>query len=216
MVPPPPYLFAMIRTLVAALILLVATPASAKTTRILAFGDSLTAGYGVDPQDAFPLKLEAALKADGQDVRVLNAGVSGDTSAAAVSRLDWALGDGADAAIVELGANDALRGLSPEQTEAALIEILTRLRTAKVTILLAGMKAPRNLGADYDTKFDAIFPRLARSFDLLFYPFFLEGVAADPKLNQADGMHPNAAGVDRIVNGMLPIVKALIEKSASK
>jgi len=212
---PAPYVSGMIRALFIALLLL-ATPASAKSITILALGDSLTAGYGLDPQQAFPVKLEAALKAEGQDVRVLNAGVSGDTSAAALSRLDWALGDGADAAIVELGANDALRGLSPTQTEEALTAILSRLQSAKIPIVLAGMKAPRNLGADYDRKFDAIYPRLAAKYDVLFYPFFLEGVAADAKLNQPDGMHPNAAGVDKIVNGMLPIVKALIVKSASK
>lgn len=191
-------------------------PAAAETLDILAFGDSLTAGYGLEPSQAFPVKLEAALRRRGDDVRVINAGVSGDTAAAALSRLDWAVTDEIDAVIVTLGGNDALRGLDPRQTSKALDAILSALDARKLPVLLAGMRAPRNLGKDYATGFDAIFPALAKRHGALFYPFFLEGVAADASLNQPDGLHPNPQGVDIIVNRILPDVEALIASIASK
>lgn len=192
------------------------SPLQAQSLRILALGDSLTAGLGVDPADAFPAKLEAALKARGHDIVITNAGVSGDTSTAGAERLDWALGDPVDAVIVELGANDALRGIDPEQTEKALDRILVELKARKLPVLFAGMLAPRNLGPDYGRKFDALFPRLARKHGVLFYPFFLDGVAAEPALNQPDGLHPNSKGVDMIVSRILPITEDLLKQAASK
>jgi len=191
-------------------------PIQAQTLHILAFGDSLTAGFGLDPQEAFPAKLEAALKAKGHDIVIANAGVSGDTSSAAAERLDWSLAPDIDGVIVELGANDALRGIDPRRTEIALDAILTELQKRKLPVLLAGMMAPRNLGQDYDKAFDAIFPRLAQKHGVLFYPFFLDGVAADPALNQPDGLHPNSKGVDMIVSRILPVTEDLIKQASSK
>lgn len=175
--------------------------------RILVLGDSLTAGYGLSQQAAFPARLEAALKLRDHQVRVINAGVSGDTSMGGLARLDWALADQPELIIIELGANDAMRGLSPQQTRQNLDRILDRLRETGVPALLTGMKAPRNLGEDYYTKFDRIYPELARQHRLPFYPFFLAGVAGQPKLNQADGIHPTMAGVEVIVRGILPLVE---------
>jgi acyl-CoA thioesterase-1 len=197
-------------------LLLAFSPLQAQSLRILALGDSLTAGLGVDPADAFPAKLEAALKARGHDIVITNAGVSGDTSTAGAERLDWALGDPVDAVIVELGANDALRGIDPEQTEKALDRILTEIKKRNLPVLFAGMLAPRNLGPDYGKKYDALFPRLAQKHGVLFYPFFLDGVAADPALNQPDGLHPNSKGVDMIVSRILPITEDLLKQAASK
>jgi acyl-CoA thioesterase-1 len=197
-------------------LLMAVVPAKAATVTILALGDSLTAGYGLPPDDAFPVKLEAALKAKGHDVRVVNAGVSGDTSAAGRDRLDWVLTDDVDAVIVELGANDALRGIPANDTQDALKTVLLKLKDSKRTVLLAGMKAPRNLGPDYVEHFDAIYPDLAESQNVLLYPFFLAGVAANPSLNQEDGMHPNARGVDVIVARILPMVEELIVKVDKK
>lgn len=174
------------------------------TFRLLVLGDSLAAGYGLKAEDAFPAQLEAALRRDGHDVLVINAGVSGDTSAGGLARLDWALTDNPDLVIVELGANDALRGLPPEGTYANLDAIITRLKQSDMNILLAGMHAPRNLGDEYVSSFDAIYPQLARQHDVPLYPFFLEGVALDPALNQNDGLHPNAEGVREIVRRILP------------
>jgi acyl-CoA thioesterase-1 len=184
--------------------------ASAKAVKIVALGDSLTAGLGLPAQEAFPAKLQAALKAKGIDATVVNAGVSGDTASGGLDRLDWSVPDDADAVIVELGANDALRGLDPALTQKALTTILDKLAARHIPVLLAGMKAPRNLGSDYTGKFDAIFPALAANHPVVFYPFFLEGVAGDPHLNQGDGMHPTAAGVDVIVKSILPQVEELI------
>lgn len=206
----------MIRLLLAALVLLAVPPASAQTIDILAFGDSLTAGLGLDPAQSFPSRLESALKARGHDVRVINAGVSGDTASAARSRLDWALTEDIDAVIVTLGGNDALRGQDPRQTAEALDGILKSLKDKELPVLLAGMRAPRNLGSAYAAQFDALFPALAAKHGVPLYPFFLEGVAADPRLNQPDGIHPNAGGVDAIVNRILPDIEALIAKTASK
>jgi acyl-CoA thioesterase I len=183
---------------------------------VLALGDSLTAGLGLAPSEAFPVQLEAALRARGHDVTIVNAGVSGDTVAAGLARLDWSLDDSVGAVIVELGANDALRGLPPAQAEQALDGILTKLAGRKLPVLIAGMRAPRNLGPDYAAAFDPIYPRLAEKHGALLYAFFLAGVAADASLNQADGMHPTAKGVDVIVARMLPSVEQLLARAVEK
>ena len=201
---------------VLALLAVMVTPAAARPVTLLALGDSLTAGYGLQPSDAFPVKLEAALRAKGHDVKVINAGVSGDTALDGASRLDWALAEPVDAVIVELGANDALRGLPVPQAEAALDQLLATLAEKNIPALLAGMRAPPNLGPDYQKAFDGMYPRLAEKHGVPLYPFFLDGVAADTRLNQADGMHPNPAGVDVIVQRILPSVEKLIETAAAK
>jgi len=196
-----------------ALAVLMAGGAAAAPKTILALGDSLTAGLGVGPAEAFPARLEAALKAKGHDVKVINAGVSGDTAADGAARLDWAMSEPVDAVIVELGANDALRGLPVAQAEQALDGLLTALSRKKLPVLLAGMKAPPNMGPEYQAQFDGMYGRLAAQHGVLLYPFFLDGVAADPKLNQGDGMHPNPAGVDVIVARILPSVEQLLGKA---
>lgn len=183
-----------------------------KPVKLVALGDSLTAGLGLPVQDAFPAKLQAALKAKGIDATISNAGVSGDTAAGGLERFDWSVPDDADAVILELGANDALRGLDPALTQKSLNAILDKLAARHMPVLLAGMKAPRNLGSDYTAKFDAIYPALAANHPVVFYPFFLEGVAGDPHLNQGDGMHPAAAGVEVIVQNILPKVEELIAR----
>lgn len=197
------------------LLVLLGAPAHAadRVLKIVAFGDSLTAGLGLPAGAAFPARLEAALKAKGHAVAIVNAGVSGDTAAGGLGRLDWSVPDDADAVILELGANDALRGVDPKTTKAALDAILGKLDARRVPVLLAGMAAPRNMGADYVRAFDAIYPALASTHRVVFYPFFLEGVATDPKLNQGDGLHPTAAGVDVIVARILPSVEALIARA---
>src|SRR5689334_15176598 len=175
-----------------------ATSVDAATVKILALGTSLTQGLGVPPGLDLTAVLETRLKASGLDVKFINAGVSGDTSAGGLARLDWSLADRPQAAIIELGSNDALRGQAPAETERNLAAILTRLKSAHVAVLLTGMKAPRNLGPEYDAQFDAIYPRLAKRYDVLFYPFILDGVAADTKLNLADVLYPIPAGVEII------------------
>jgi acyl-CoA thioesterase I len=190
--------------------------AAAQTVTLLALGDSLTAGYGLQPSDAFPVKLEAALIARGHDVKVINGGIAGDTALDGASRVDWALSEEVDAVIVEFGANDALRGLPVPQAEQALDQLLTKLAERKLPVLLAGMRAPPNLGQDYQAAFDGMYPRLAEKHGSLLYPFFLDGVAAETKLNQADGIHPNPAGVDVIVSRILPSVERLLEQVAAK
>ena len=187
--------------------------AHAAPVKILALGTSLTQGYGVPPGQDFTAVLEDRLKAGGLDVKLINAGVSGDTSAGGLARLDWSLADHPNAAIVELGSNDALRGQSPAQTEANVDAVLTRLKAAHIPVLLLGMKAPRNLGPEYAAQFDPIYPRLAKKFGTLFYPFILDGVAMNPKLNQADGIHPNPAGVRIIVARVLPYAKRLVAEA---
>jgi acyl-CoA thioesterase I len=187
-------------------------PLRAETITILALGDSLTAGLGLDPQQSFPAKLEAALKAEGRDVIVMNAGVSGDTAAQGAARLDWSLTDDVDAVLVELGANDALRGLPVPQAEAALDEILSKLKAKNLPTLVLGMRAPPNLGPDYGSAFEIMYPNLSTRHGAALYPFFLEGVAADASLNQADGIHPNVRGVDEIVRRVLPEVEALLAR----
>ena len=183
-----------------------------KPVKIVALGDSLTAGLGLPVQDAFPAKLQAALKAKGMEVTVVNAGVSGDTAAGGLERLDWSVPADTDAVILELGANDALRGLDPAPTQKSLTAILDKLAARHIPVLLVGMLAPRNLGSDYTAKFDAIYPALAANHPVVFYPFFLEGVAGDPHLNQGDGLHPTAAGVEVIVKSILPKVEELIAR----
>ena len=194
--------------------LFVTISASAGST-VVALGDSLTAGYGLPPGQGFAKQLQDALRARGHDVSVIDAGVSGDTSTGGLTRLDWSVPADADAVIVELGANDALRGLDPSITRKALGGIVKRLKARGQPVLLAGMKAPPNLGDEYAAEFDAIYAELAAAEDVLLYPFFLDGVAADPALNQADGIHPNADGVVRIVEKILPSVEVLIVQAGA-
>jgi acyl-CoA thioesterase I len=178
---------------------------------IVALGDSLTAGLGLPQDQAFPAQLEAALKANGIAASVVNGGVSGDTAAAGLKRLDWALPDNASAVIIELGGNDALQGLPPESTKAALAAIIEKVKARGLPILLAGMKAPPNLGKDYVEAFDAIYPDLASRYHLILYPFFLEGAIMNDGLMQSDSLHPNAKGVVVIVGNMLPKVEELLD-----
>jgi acyl-CoA thioesterase-1 len=201
----------------AALAVLFALPAvppaaAAAPVHIVALGDSLTAGFGLPVEQSFPAKLNAALAKKGVDATVANAGASGDTASGGLARLAWSVPDGTDAVILELGANDALRGIDPKITRKALDDILTKLAARQIPVLLCGMQAPPNMGEDYGRVFDAIFPALASTHRVVFYSFFLDGVAADSKLNQADGMHPNAAGVDVIVSRILPKVEELVAR----
>lgn len=179
---------------------------------IVAYGDSLTAGYQLPPDAAFPVQLEKALRAKGLNVRVVNAGVSGDTAADALARFDWSMPEAADAAIVELGANDALRGIQVAETQKALDEILKRLSARRMDVLIAGMEAPRNWGEDYPKRFTAMYRSLAETHHAQLYPFFLASVALDSSLNLGDGLHPTAKGVQKIVEAMLPEVETLIER----
>ncbi len=198
------------------MLLVLVSPAEARTLKILALGSSLTQGYGLPPGTEFTTQLQAALKAAGTDTEVENAGVSGDTSSGGLSRLDWSLADHPDAAIIELGSNDMLRGIPPDVTEKNLRTILSTLQKDHIPVLLTGMHAQRNLGADYVKAFDSIYPRLAKDYNVVFYPFWLDGVALNPKLNQADGMHPNPAGVKIIVARMLPYVKKMLAEVPSQ
>ena len=185
--------------------------------KVVVLGDSLSAGYGLPADAAFPAKLAAVLKAKGIAATIANAGVSGDTASGGLGRLDWSVPDGTEAVILELGANDALRGLDPTLTKTALDTILHKLEQRHIAVLLAGMLAPRNMGEDYARNYDAIFPALASTHPVVFYPFFLEGVAGETKLNQPDGLHPTAAAVDVIVARILPKVEELIARvSANK
>jgi acyl-CoA thioesterase-1 len=181
-----------------------------KPIKLVVLGDSLTAGLGLPASAAFPARLQKALKDKGIAVDMINAGVSGDTASGGRDRLDWSVPDGTDAVILELGANDALRGIDPNITRAALTEILRRLQARHVPVLLCGMLAPPNYGADYAARFNAIYPDLAAAFRVPLYPFFLEGVATQARLNQADGLHPTAEGVDMIVKNILPSVEAFV------
>jgi acyl-CoA thioesterase-1 len=194
----------------------VTTEAAERTIKVVALGDSLTAGYQLAGSDAFPVQLEKALKAKGYAVEVVNAGVSGDTSSGGLARLDWSVPDGSDAVIVELGANDMLRGVDPAVTRQALSEIVQRLKARHIEVLLCGMLAAPNLGADFGRAFNSIYPELAAANDVLLYPFFLDGIVSDPKLNLGDGLHPTADGVARIVDGILPKVEALLARVRAK
>ncbi|WP_245622984.1 arylesterase [Kiloniella litopenaei] len=180
--------------------------------KILAFGDSLTHGYGLEAGDTFPERLQVALHEAGYNVTVINGGNSGDTSASGRSRLEWALMDEAKVVIVELGANDGLRGLEPSQTRENLSQIIAGFKKTGAKVLLTGMQAPRNLGTEYVAEFDRIYPELAEEYNVAFYPFFLEGVALDPSLNQGDGIHPNRQGVDVIVQNILPYLVPFLEQ----
>ena len=191
-------------------ILATAAAAKAEPYRIVGFGDSLMAGYGLDAGQSFPEKLEKALREKGHDVVIDRAGVSGDTTSGGLSRLDWSVPDGTKLVILELGANDMLRGIGPDITEKNLDAMISRLKARNIAVLLAGMRAAPNLGPDYQAAFDAIYPRLAEKHGVAFYPFFLDGVAADRAFLLEDGMHPNAAGIDRMVEKMLPLVEKLI------
>ena len=184
--------------------------ANDKPVKIVVLGDSLSAGLGLSAAAAFPARLQKALKDRGVNVDMINAGVSGDTSSGGRDRLDWSIPEGTQAVIVELGANDALRGIDPKITRAALTDIVSRLKGRGIAVMLCGMLAPPNYGSDYADRFNSIYPDLAKAFDVPLYPFFLAGVAADAKLNQADGIHPTAEGVDIIVGNMLPAVETFL------
>jgi acyl-CoA thioesterase I len=181
-----------------------------KPVKMVVLGDSLSAGLGLPANAAFPAKLQKALETKGIKVDMVNAGVSGDTASGGRERLDWSVPEGTEAVILELGANDALRGTDPAVTRAALSDILSRLKARGIAVLICGMVAPPNYGSDYAARFNAIYPELSKSFGVPLYPFFLEGVAADAKLNQADGMHPTADGIDIIVKNILPTVEAFV------
>ena len=203
--------------LVWGLLLIVAEPAFAQSSaasgvpiKMVVLGDSLSAGLGLSGSNAFPAKLQKALKAKGIAIDMTNAGVSGDTASGGRDRLDWSVPEGTQAVIVELGANDALRGTDPAVTRKALADIVAKLKARGITVMLCGMVAPPNYGADFAARFNSIYPDLAKSLAVPLYPFFLEGVAANPKLNQADGMHPTAEGVDIIVKNILPAVEAFL------
>ena len=187
-----------------------AAAAATKPIKMVVLGDSLSAGLGLSASEAFPERLQKSLQTKGIAVDMINAGVSGDTASGGLSRLDWSVPEGTEAVILELGANDALRGTDPAVTRSALSDILTRLKARGIAVLLCGMVAPPNYGSDYSARFNAIYPDLAKSFGVPLYPFFLEGVAADAGLNQADGIHPTAEGVDIIVKNILPAVQAFL------
>ena len=204
--------------LVLSLLLLAPATASAQVTaaretkpvKMVVLGDSLSAGFGLSAPAAFPARLQKALQSKGIAVDMINAGVSGDTSSGGRDRLDWSVPEGTEAVIVELGANDALRGVDPKVTRSALTDILTRLKARKIAVLLCGMYAPPNYGADYAARFNAIYPDIAREFGVPLYPFFLEGVATEARLNQPDGLHPTAEGIEVIVKNILPTVEAFL------
>lgn len=181
-----------------------------KPVKMVVLGDSLSAGLGLSAPSAFPARLEKALESKGIAVDMINAGVSGDTTSGGRDRLDWSVPEGTQAVILELGANDALRGVDPKVTRSALTDILTRLKARGIAVLLCGMYAPPNYGADYAARFNAIYPEIAKEFGVPLYPFFLEGVATKAKLNQPDGLHPTAEGIDVIVKNILPTVEAFL------
>ena len=192
-------------------VMMTASPAFAAPIKMVVLGDSLSAGLGLSAADAFPAKLQKALKDKGIEADIANAGVSGDTASGGRDRLDWSVAEGTEAVILELGANDALRGTDASVTRAALTDIISRLKARGIAVLLCGMLAPPNYGRDYADRFNTIYPDLAKSFGVALYPFFLDGVAADKTLNQADGIHPTPAGVDIIVKNMLPTVEAFLD-----
>jgi acyl-CoA thioesterase-1 len=190
--------------------MMVAAAAQARTIMLVGFGDSLMAGYQLPPGDGFPEKLQAALKAKGFDVSVANAGVSGDTTTGGLARIDWSVPDGTDGVILELGANDALRGIAPEESEKNLDQMITRLKERGIAVFLAGMMAPPNMGADYAARFNPIYEKLAKKHGLTLYPFFLDGVVLDASLKIEDGMHPNTKGVEVMVRKMEPAITQFV------
>ena len=206
---------ARILVIIATLLLLIQA-AFAKPITLLTLGDSLTSGFGLEANEAFPVKLEMALKSHYPELKIINGGIAGDTAADGLARLDWTLSDDVSGLIVGLGANDALRGLDAVQTETALDGIMVKAQAKNLPVLILGMKAPPNMGPDYVARFDGLYPRLAEKYRALLYPFYLEGVAAVASLNQADGIHPNGQGVDVIVSKVMPSVEELIGKAALK
>tara|TARA_R110002020_G_scaffold156117_8_gene337686 strand:+ start:19337 stop:19978 length:642 start_codon:yes stop_codon:yes gene_type:complete len=204
------------KVLLAALCLTFGVTATAVQTsaadeiKIVGFGDSLMAAYNLQADEGFPARLEAALRARGHDVSIIDSGVSGETTSGGLARIDWSVPEGTDAVLLELGANDALRGLPPEKTRDNLEAMIVRLKQRGIAVLLAGMLAPPNLGADYETSFNAIYSELAAKYDLLLYPFFLDGVTGDPSLQLNDGMHPNAKGINKMVENILPVAEQFI------
>ncbi|NKK79627.1 arylesterase [Rhizobium leguminosarum] len=200
---------------VIAVSLIFATAADARTINLVGFGDSLMAGYQLPPGDGFPEKLQAALKAKGLDVTIANAGVSGDTTTGGLARIDWSVPDGTDGVILELGANDALRGIRPEESEKNLDQMIMRLKERGIAVLLAGMMAPPNMGADYAARFNPIYQKLSEKHGLPLYAFFLDGVALEAGLKLDDGMHPNARGIDVMVEKMEPAVTNFVEAISS-
>jgi acyl-CoA thioesterase I len=190
--------------------------AQGRTIHLVALGDSLSAGYNLPQEAAFPVALERALKARGYKVEVANAGVSGDTASGGLDRLDWSVPDGTDGVILELGANDMLRGLDPAITRRALEAIVERLKARNIPVMIAGMYASRNLGPDYVQKFDSIYPDIAKKHDLVLYPFFLDGIVGDRSLNLPDGMHPTAKGVEVIVEHILPTVETFLTRLSQR
>ncbi len=203
---------ALAAAIVAAAVIGLPAAAAERPVRIVALGDSLTAGLGLPANAAFPARLETALKAKGLAVEIANAGVSGDTASGGLARLDWSVPPGTEAVIVELGANDMLRGVDPKLTRKAIEEIVRRLTERRIAVLLAGMRAAPNLGDDYGRDFEAIYSDLAAKYDALLYPFFLDGIAAEAKFNQRDGLHPTAAGIDAIVARILPKAEELVAR----
>jgi acyl-CoA thioesterase-1 len=194
----------------------VSAMAADKPVKIVALGDSLVAGYGLPANAAFPVQLEKALNAKGVAVEIANAGVSGDTSTGGLGRLDWSIPDGTDAVIVTLGANDMLRGLDPKVARDALTQIVQKLKARKIEVLLTGMQSAPNMGPDYARAFNAIYPDIAKSEGVLLYPFYLDGVAGDAKLNQRDGIHPTEAGIAAIVQRVLPKAEELVARVKAK
>jgi acyl-CoA thioesterase-1 len=211
-----PIIFACAMALAGSLASLAPALAQGDTLRLVAFGDSLTAGYGLPQEAAFPAALERALKKRGHKVEVVNAGVSGDTTTGGLERLDWSVPEGTDGVILELGANDMLRGIDPAIARRNLEGMVERLKGRGIPVLLAGMYASRNLGPDYAARFDSIYPDIAKKHDLVLYPFFLEGIAGDRSLNLPDGLHPTAKGVERIVQGILPAVETFLARLAQR
>lgn len=206
------------RLLISVIVMAISLPVAVaqEAVRIVVLGDSLSAGYGLAPGEGFPARLQSALDSRGLKATIIDAGVSGDTTRGGLSRLDWSVPADADAVIVELGGNDALRGIGPDITRKSLDAIIARLKERDQAVLLAGMLAPPNMGDDYAGRFNAIYPELAEAYDIALYPFFLDGVAGEPSLNQQDGIHPTAEGVDVIVSKILPAVEGLIESVQRK
>nr|WP_223215931.1 arylesterase [Rhizobium herbae] len=192
-------------------IVITSIPARSATLNLVGFGDSLMAGYQLPPEDAFPARLEKALRAKGHDVTIANAGVSGDTTSGGLARIDWSVPDGTKGVILELGANDALRGIPPEESRKNLIAMIEKLKSRGIPVLLVGMLAPPNMGDDYASRFNPIYPELARAYGAELYPFFLDGVVENAKLKIEDGMHPNGDGIGVMVERFLPVAERFVQ-----